>query len=200
MKIKTSVLGLLATGMVLGMTTLSTAQMVGLPILDTADLRDLGSLELTPGVTLGDEMDFYGVRATVTAMDDLRCFFDLGRLDTQDDGANLTMQAGGLYSLSMTDLFNTALRGAAYYSNPDPLTIYGANMMLVCSDETVVNDLSLYGGVGLDLCHRTLWAQSTELNPTLAIGLSYKITDNAVLFLEGDFVDGLYASCGLSIR
>ena len=200
MKIKSVFLGLWATGMILGMADLSLAQMVTLPVLDTASPRDQGSLEVTPGMTMGNEMDFTGARATVTATDDLRGFFDLGRLDTKDDGANLALQAGALYNMPMTDLCNTAIRGALYYSKPDPLTIYGGNIMMVFSDETFLNDLFLYSAVGLDMCRRETLNTSTELNPAFAAGLSYKITDNFVLFLEGDFVDGLYGSCGLSIR
>lgn len=200
MSMKTALVGLLVTGMIAGTAPLSLAQMVALPLLDTAGNRDEGSLELMPGVSVGDEMNFYGARTTVTAMDDLRCFFDLGRVDTKDDGANLAVQVGGLYNLPLVDGCDTALRGAMYYSNPDPLTIVGGNMMLMGSSETILNDLYLYGGLGLDLSKRKVGTYTTELNPALALGLSYRISDNFVLFLEGDFIDGLYASGGLSIR
>jgi hypothetical protein len=192
---------LMILGVFIGLSRPTGAQMVGLPLLDTADTRDPGSLEATPGIALGENMNFLGARATITLMDELRGFIDLGRLDTRGKGDNLALQVGGLYSLPMTDFCDTAIRGALYYSNTDYLDLQGGNVMLMCSDETLLDGLYAYGGLGMDISQKKIYSSShTEINPAMAAGLTYKITDNFWAFLEGNYVDGWYMATGVSIR
>jgi hypothetical protein len=88
-----------------------------------------------------------------------------------------------------------------YYSNTDYLDILGGNLMLMCSDETLLDDLFAYGGLGVDVSQRKVYSSDhTEINPSLAVGLTYKVTDNFWLFLEGDYVDSLFVATGVSIR
>jgi hypothetical protein len=188
-------------GILLSLSGPAGAQMVGLPLLDTAGTRDPGSLEATPGIALGEDMNFLGARATITLLDELRGFIDLGRLDTRGKGDNLALQVGGLYSLPISDFCDTAVRGAMYYSNTDFLDIIGGNVMMMFSDETLLDDLYAYGGLGIDLSQKKVYSDShSEINPAVAAGLTYKITDNFWAFLEGDYVDGWYLATGLSIR
>jgi len=146
-------------------------------------------------------MNFLGARATITILDELRGFIDLGRLDTRNKGDNLALQLGGLYSLPMADFCDTAVRGTFYYSNTDFLDIMGGNVMLMGSDETLLDDLYAYGGLGIDVSQKKIYFDShSEINPAISAGLTYKITENFWAFLEGDYVDGWYLSTGLSIR
>ncbi len=192
---------LMMIGILMGLSCPAGAQMVGLPLLDTAGTRDPGNLEATPGIALGDDMNFLGARATITILDELRGFIDLGRLDTRNKGDNLALQLGGLYSLPMADFCDTAVRGTFYYSNTDFLDIMGGNVMLMCSDETLLDDLYAYGGLGIDVSKKKIYFDShSEINPAISAGLTYKITENFWAFLEGDYVDGLYLATGLSIR
>jgi hypothetical protein len=192
---------LMMIGILMGLSRPAGAQMVGLPLLDTAGTRDPGSLEATPGIALGENMNFLGARATITLLDELRGFIDLGRLDTRDKGDNLALQVGGLYSLPMSDFCDTAVRGAMYYSNTDYLDLLGGNVMLMCSDETLLDNLYAYSGLGIDVSQKKIYSAShTEINPAVAVGLTYKITGNFWAFLEGDYVDGWYMATGLSIR
>ena len=201
MSANTLVTKLLTAVLILGATGLARAQMAGLPVLDTAGTREPGNLELTPGVVVGEDANFYGARGTITVLDELRGFLDLGRLDTDRWGDSLAAQVGALYSLPMTEYFETAIRGALYYSNTDHMDLLGGNLMLVCSDETLLDGLYAYSGVGADLSQRTIYRKDqTELNPALALGLTYKITDSFWLFLEGNYVDTFSAACGLGIR
>lgn len=200
MKMKTAFHVMLATGLLLGLGLSANAQVVGLPVMDTATTRDQGSLEATPGIVIGQDMNFYGARGTITVMDELRGFLDLGRLDIDGYGDSLAMQAGGLLNLPVCDVVDTAVRGAFYYSNTDRMDITGCNMMILCSDESVLDDLYLYGGAGLDLSKKKTFSSKSEVNPIIALGLSYKISENIHLFLEGDYVDGFYGSFGVSIR
>jgi hypothetical protein len=70
----------------------------------------------------------------------------------------------------------------------------------------VVNNLYCYGGLGLDYVQKdikTRWGSSSkqnEINPALALGLSYQFNERFTLFTEANYVDGLYAGIGLSIR
>lgn len=191
---------------IMGFSGITSAQMVGLPVMDTATAREAGNLEVTPGLMFGKDMDFYGARATVTAMDDLRVFFDLGRVDINNNDANFGVQGGMLYSLEPTDLADLGIRVAAYHVNTDFLGLTGMNGMLVFSDETLLNDLYCYGGAGLDVSYKTYdtsWGEESsqvEINPAFSLGLAYALGKRFTLFTEADYVDGFYFGAGLSIR
>jgi len=206
MKMKTLAIGFFMAGMICGRAGLAQAQMVGLPVMDTVTPRDKGNLEVTPGVMFGHDMDFYGVRTTVSVLDELRVFLDLGQVDLNDADSSFGVQGGVLYSLEPNDFVNLGIRGAAYYMNTDLLGLTGVNGMLVFSDETLVDHLFLYGGAGLDLVYKSMdsrWGASssqTEVNPAFSLGLSYQFNENFSLFTEVDYIDGMYAGIGLSIR
>lgn len=188
-------------GAILGLAIPALAQPVGLPLLDLAGTREPGSLEATPGAAFGEDMDFFGMRGTITILDELRGFVDIGRLEIRDGNDSLAVQGGGLYSLPMSGSCDTAIRGAMYYSNTDYLDILGGNLMLMCSDETLLDDLHAYGGLGADVSQRTKYSKDhTEINPSVALGLAYRFTDRIWAFVEGDYVDSFFASAGLSIR
>jgi len=199
-------MGWVVVGMMLGLTGFSRAQMVGLPVMDTASPRDQGNLEVTPGVMFGHDMDFYGARATVSVLDDLRMFLDLGQVDITDGDSNFGVQGGALYLLEPNDFIDLGIRGTVYYANTNPSELTGADGMLVFSDETLLDHLYFYGGAGLDVVHKSIetkWGASssrTEVNPAASLGLSFQFSENFSLFAEADYVDGLYAGCGLSIR
>lgn len=191
---------LLAAGLVLGAAWSSPAQLVGLPVFDTADRRDPGSFEIMPGATFGEDMDFIGARASYSLLDELRGFIDLGRLQTDNNGSNLALQAGGLFSLPMFDFCETSIRASGYYANTDYMDIIGCDLMLVCSGETLLDDLYVYSGFGVDFSERKLYTSHSEVNPAVAGGLCYQFTKNLKFFVEGDYVDGLYAAAGISFR
>lgn len=206
MKMKTLAIGLLVAGMILELSGLSQAQMVGLPVMDTAAPRNKGDLEVTPGAMFGQDMDFYGARATVSLQDDLRAFLDLGQVDLVDGDANFGVQGGALYSLEPNDFVDLGLRGTAYYVNTDLLGLTGLTGMLVFSDETLLNHLYCYGGAGLAVVYKSSdvgggsRSTRTEVNPALSLGLSLQFSDNFSLFTEANYIDGVYVGCGLSIR
>ncbi|MEI6564171.1 MAG: hypothetical protein WCO42_07695 [bacterium] len=206
MKMKSLATVLLVMGMVLSLADFSQAQMAGLPVMDTAASREQGSLEVTPGIMIGNDMNYYGIRTTVTALDEMRVFLDLGQVDVNNADANLGLQGGVLYSLPANDVVDLGLRGTCYYVNTDLLNLYGSNFMLVFSDETLLENLYCYGGAGLDFSRKSTDVYGGkhnhhgEINPALSLGLSYKFSDTFSLFTEVDYVDGMYIGCGLSIR
>lgn len=201
MKTNIFILGLLAFGMTFGSARLTSAQIfAGLPVLDTAGTRDPGNFEFTPGAALGQDMNFYGVRGGVTLLDELRGFIDLGRLDVDRMGDNLALQGGLLYSLPVTEYFDTAVRGAGYYCNTDRIDIRGGNLMLVFSDETLLDGLFAYSGLGVDYSERETYKNVSEVNPAVAIGLAFRITDHFWALVEGDYIDDFYCSAALSLR
>lgn len=176
------------------------AQIVGLPVLDTADRRDPGQVELMPGMTYGHEMNFIGGRVGYSFIDELRGFVDVGRLHVHDLGDNIAMQAGGVFSMPTVDFCETGLRAAGYYVNTDSMDMIGGNLMILCSGESLLDDLFLYSGFGVDISERKVYTNHGELNPALAAGLSYRLGKGAVLFLEGDYIDGFYVAGGVSLR
>ena len=206
MKMKTLAIGLFMAGMVSVMPGLLHAQMIGLPVMDTATPRDRGNLEVTPGAMFGHEMDFYGERTTVSVLDDLRVFLDLGLSDIRDAEANFGIQGGALYTLEPIDLAALALRGTIYHTSTDYLGLTGVDGMLVFSDETLLDHLYFYGGAVLDIVYKTFdhvggaSANKTEVNPAVSLGLSFQFNDTFSIFAETDYIDGLYVGGGLSIR
>ena len=192
---------MLVTGaIILTSATFVPAPMVGLPIMDTADRHDPGQIELMPGAAFGKDMDFAGVRAGYSFIDELRGFVDVGRLHTEHLGDNLSIQAGGLYSLPMFDFCETGIRAAGYYVNTDSMDMIGGNLMVLGSGESLLDDLFLYGGFGVDGSERKVYTTHSEINPALAGGLCYRFTKTWSLFMEGDYVDGFYVAGGLSIK
>ncbi len=200
MKMKTCISGLFILSVAVGMRLPVMAQVVGLPVMDTAGTRDPGHVEFTPGVVLGEDSDFLGARATVTLMDELRGFIDLGRFETSDKGNNLALQVGALFSMDLTEVCETALRGTVYYANTDYQDLSGADLMFMFSGETLLDDLYGYGGAGIDVSKRKVYTNHSEINPALALGLTYKFTNTFWLFLEVDYVDAPFAAIGLSTR
>jgi len=206
MKLTTLAMGLLGAGMVFGFARLANAQMVGLPVMDTASPRDRGNLEVTPGAMFGHEMDSYGARTTISALDDLRVFVDLGAVDMRDEPVNFAIQGGALYTLDPIDLADLAIRGVIYHTSAEYLALTGVNGMLIFSDETLLDHLYLYGGAGLDVVYKSFDNiggandSKMEVNPALALGLSFQCNNRCSLFVEADYIDGLYAGGGISIR
>lgn len=198
---RTLISKLLTIGTIMSLAIPSMAQLAGLPLLDTADTRDPGKIEATPGGAFSENVNFYGMRTTFTILDELRAFVDFGSLDTREMGDSLAMQAGALYNVPITTYFDTAVRGAMYYSNTEHLDVLGGNLMMMFSDETLIDNLYAYSGLGLDMAQRTTYNNDyNEVNPAVAVGLSYKISQNFWLFLEANHVDTLFVSTGLSIR
>ncbi|MEI6168727.1 MAG: hypothetical protein WCS52_16220 [bacterium] len=206
MRTKTLALGWVVAGLFLGSVGLASAQMVGLPVMDTATPRDQGNLELLPGVVVGQDMNFYGARTTLSVLDEFRIFVDVGQVDIREGDANFAVQGGMLYTLMSNDFIDLGVRGAGYSANTDLLGLTGCNGMVVFSDETVLTHLFCHGGIGLDYVHKSIetrWGASSkqnEINPALSLGLSYQFNENFTLFTEANYVDGLYAGIGLSIR
>ncbi len=206
MKIQKLVLGFCVSGLVAGLAGFAQAQMCGLSIMDTAAPREQGSLEATPGVMIGQDMNFYGVRTTVSALDELRLFVDLGQVDVEEADGNFGVQGGGLYSLERNDFMDLGIRVAMYSANTDQLGLTGVNAMLVFSDELIKDNFYFYGGAGLDGVYKSINNEYTEdsdeveLNPSFSVGLSFMANAHISLFTEAAYVDGLYVGGGISIR
>jgi hypothetical protein len=199
-------LKLFVAGLFVGLSGLAQAQMVGLPIMDTASPRAAGKPELTPGVVFGEDMNFYGGRALYTVKDDLRVFLDVGQVSVTDGDANIGVQGGGLYALPKNELMDLGIRGAFYTANTDTLGLNGVDVMVVFSNDTSVEHLCYYGGVGLDAVYKsTETAQKKdddkgEINPALSLGLAYQMNAHFSAYTEASYIDGMYFGIGICIR
>lgn len=182
------------------------AELVGLPVAETAALTDPGTLEFTPGAVLGNEMSFYGIRQEFSFIDSFRCFLDLGAIDFEKDTMDFAGSLGSMITLSGDFISDLAIRPAFYYANTDSLNILGGSLALVSSDETLLNDLHLYGAIGLDFSQTEEDLPSggkiitTEINPLLSLGLMYNITASVGIFIEGAYVTTPLVGFGIKLR
>jgi hypothetical protein len=178
------------------------AQGVGLPIMDTADSREQGNLEVTPGGWIGEDLSYYGARVSATALEEMRVFLDLGILSVKDAEDGFGGQVGALYSLPSDSVTALGLRGACYFADTEELDVLGGNLMLVFSDETLLDDLFLYGGAGADYGRKEGWygKARSELNPIVALGLEYLLHANVSIFAEVTHTDTSFIGGGIRIR
>jgi opacity protein-like surface antigen len=180
------------------------AQGIGLQMADTADPGTAGQVEVVPGVTMGDDTSFYGLRASYSIYDELRAFMDMGLVDADRSEADMGGQVGALMRLPTTDFIcDVGLRTAAYFANTDNLDALGLNAMVVFSGESLLDDLYLYSGVGVDWSHRK-WAisrdRSTEVNPSACIGLQYRLSNSLAVYAEYSHTDSGFLGGGIRIR
>ena len=192
------------SGLLLTVPAVLFAQDIGLRIADTAESRHPGQFEVTPGAVVGSDSSFYGLRETYVVSEDLRAFVDLGFVHS--DGANLDLggQLGALAPIPGVELIgDLAARVTVYFANTDVQDTLGTDLMLVSSSETLVDSLFLYGGLGLDISHRELDANSSgrmEINPALSLGLMFRFNDSVATYLEVSQVDGASFGAGIRIR
>lgn len=194
----------LVSGLLLAAPALGLAQDIGLRIADTAEPTTPGQFEVTPGVVFGDETSFYGVRETYVVAEDLRAFLDLGLVDSDHSDIDLGGQLGALAPIPGVELIgDLAARATVYFANTDDRDVWGTDLMLVSSSETLVDSLFLYGGLGLDISHRESDESSsgrTEFNPALSIGLFFRFSESVAAYVEASHVDGAAIGTGIRIR
>lgn len=194
------------TAAILALSLPAHAELVGLPVAETAALTDPGTLEFTPGAVMGNEMSFYGIRQEFSFIDSFRCFLDLGAIDFEKDTMDFAGSLGSMIALSGDFISDLAIRPAFYYANTDSLNILGGSLALVSSDETLLNDLHLYGAIGLDFSQTEEDLPSggktitTEINPLLSLGLMYNFTPSIGIFVEGTYVTTPLVGFGIKLR
>jgi hypothetical protein len=203
--VKTRLFGwMIAAGMTLLTPLALQAQGIGLQVADLAEKHESGQLEVTPGATFGEHLSFYGVREAYTFSEELRAFIDVGAVNVDDSDFDFAAQAGALATLpSDTDLCDLGVRAAAYFLNTDREDIFGGNLMLVSSGETVLDSLYVYGGLGVDLSNRKSGEASksrTELNPALSAGVLFNFTDSIAAYVEVSHVDSAFIGAGIRFR
>ncbi len=195
---------MIVAGMILLTPLAVLAQGIGLQVADTAGTGEPGRLELTPGVVFGDDVSFYGIRETYTVFEELRAFLDLGAINADDSDLDFGAQAGALACIPSEDMAcDLAFRAATYFVNTDSKDMFGGTLMLVSSGETLLNDLYLYGGLGMDLCNRkasTASKSRTEINPALSAGVLFNFTDSIAAYIEVSHVDSAFIGTGIRLR
>jgi hypothetical protein len=196
--------GLIAAGMTLMMPLTLRAQGIGLQVADSADPGEPGQLEITPGAVFGNDLWFAGVRESYTIVDELRVFLDLGAINADDSDLDFAVQAGALVCLPSGDyICDLALRATTYFANADDEDTFGGSLMLISSDETLLDNLYVYGGLGMDLRNRKEDTDSrsrTEINPALSVGLLCHFTDSLAAYVEVSHADSGFLGMGIRIR
>jgi hypothetical protein len=196
---------LLSLTAVLILVTTSHAELIGLPVADTAEVRDSGQLEFMPGAVIGDDISFYGLRQTYNVLDGFRAFLDLGAVDFKGSNLDFAGSLGATVCIPGDFIADLAVRTSFYYANTDSTDIIGGTLALVTSDESLLDDLYLYGSFGLDFSQteqnlETATKTTTEINPLLSLGLIYNCTPSLGLFLEGTYIESPFVGFGIKIR
>ncbi len=182
------------------------AELIGLPIAETAALTDPGTLEFTPGAVMGNELSFYGIRQEFSFIDSFRCFLDLGAIDFEKDTMDFAGAFGSTICTPGDFICDLAMRPVFYYANTDTINVLGGSLSLVTSDETLLNDLHLYSAIGIDFSQTEEDLPSggkeitTEINPLLSLGLMYNFTPSVGIFLEGSYVTTPLVGFGIKLR
>lgn len=194
----------IAAGMTLLMPLALQAQGIGLQVADTADIREPGQLEITAGAVYGDDASFYGIRESYTIFEELRAFLDLGAINADDSDLDFAAQAGALACIPSEDyICDLAVRAVTYFVNADDEDLFGGNLMLISSDETLLDDLYVYGGLGMDVSNRKKAGASsshTEANPALTVGILYHFTESIAAYVEVSHVDDGFIGAGIRLR
>jgi len=190
-------------------------QAVGLQVADTAEARTQGDSELTAGTALGywmsprlgPDRSFFGVRKTYSVLQDVRVFGDLGLEDVEGSNPNFGLQLGALCSLPENRIADFGIRTALHYTDTEQMSLFGGNLMFISSDETLIDHLFVYGGLGVDISkQKTQNAAATDdiqnkVNPLVTLGALYKVTDQISLYAELTYLDtNAFVGFGLKIR
>lgn len=188
------------------MTTPVRAELVGLPVADTANTIDPGTYEFTPGGVTGGDISFYGLRQSFSFTEGFRGFLDLGAIDFDEASTGFGADLGAMLCLGATSVADLALRPAIYYANTDTTHAKGCSLSLVTSDESLIDGLFLYGGIGLDYSETSMDLKKgahrvvTEVNPLISLGLIYNFTPSVAIYLEGTYVTTPLVSFGIKLH
>lgn len=197
-------LSLLGSLLLAGATCVN-AELIGLQVADTANVRDPGQLEFTPGAVMSKDLSFYGVRQTYSFTDGFRAFLDLGAVDFAENPLDFAGSLGVTVCIPSDFLADLAFRTSLYYANSDAVDIVGGNMALISSDETLLDDLYLYAAFGMDFSQTDETAAgvtttTTEVNPLLSLGLAYTCTPSIGIYIETTYVTSMFYGFGIKIR
>jgi hypothetical protein len=134
----------------------------GLPVAESFEARETGYLDFTAGATIGEDIKCYAIRDTISVLEDLRLFVDLGMADVERNNEDLAVQAGLIYCLPIDVPVDLGLRAAGYWFNGNVNECTGASLLLLASGNPVFEGLYVYGGVGAD--YRKTDTDLTELD------------------------------------
>jgi hypothetical protein len=204
MKYSTKRLSLLGSLLLAGVTCVN-AELIGLQVADTANLRDPGQLEFIPGAVMSKDLSFYGVRQTYSFTEGFRAFLDLGAVDFDKNPLDFAGSLGVTVCIPSDFLADLAFRTSLYYANTDAIDIVGGNMALISSDETLLDDLYIYAAFGADFSQTEEAAAkatttTTEINPLLSLGLTYNFTQSVGIYVETTYVTSMFYGFGIKIR
>jgi len=183
-------------------------QTIGLQTADTAESRAAGKAEVTAGAMLGSDLHFYGARGTYTLLNELRGFADVGLVGVSDADASFGAQIGALYSLPDEFISDLGIRATGYYADTYRKGFLGGTLMLISSDETLIPDLFVYGGLGVDISRHEFHAipgsdryTKDETKPVGTVGLIYYFTQNVGVYTEGSYRDpDFFFGLGVKVR
>ncbi|MCF7837743.1 MAG: hypothetical protein K9N49_03860 [Candidatus Marinimicrobia bacterium] len=189
------------------------AQLLGLPIADSATRLGAGSLRAGAHLTLGDEANLYGVRAAFGATESLDLFADLGLVAPDDWDNAPALQGGALYALPLDGPLDVAARCTIGFARlesndfgqkvtSDLFAIHGGALASMdYSPVTPYAYLGLcywnasYSGDGLDS------SGADDIEPALAAGALFSLDNLPALSFFGEvaYIDGVFFSAGANL-
>jgi hypothetical protein len=96
----------------LALSSLASAQIIGMPIADGAAAPPMGETRASAGAVLGDDFNLYGARLSFAPIHRLALFVDFGAIDPDGGDMGFAFQGGAKFTLPLNpeNLADVALR------------------------------------------------------------------------------------------
>jgi hypothetical protein len=185
----------------------------GLPVAESFEARETGFIDFTAGAMISEDINCYAIRDTISALEDLRFFVDLGMADVKRNDDDLAVQAGLIYCLPIDVPVDLGVRVAGYWFNGNVNEYTGGSGLLLASGNPLFEGLYVYGGGGLDYRNNKidftdLNLASTEgldnsentLRAVATVGALMPITEHLWFFAEFTYDEDPFLALGIRTR
>lgn len=187
----------------------------GLPVAESYEARETGILDFTGGAVLSEDRQFYGVRDTISVLQDLRLFVDVGLADADRNDQNLAVQGGLIWCLPVdTSDVDLGLRTSGYWFNGNVDEIYGFSALLMASGNPIFEGLYVYGGSGVDYRNTKTDLVELEMDQSagkdeisddklravVTVGALMPITERFWVFTEATYNEDPFIAIGIRTR
>jgi opacity protein-like surface antigen len=191
---------LIVVAMMCALAAPAMAQIMGMPLADSAAAPEQGLLRASGGVIIGDDANAYGGRITYGLMEGLALFADLGMIDPDGGDTGLCYQGGGKFTLPLDLPVDVAVRGAIGMTSYEVLNtdvdVMGVAIGGLVSKE--IEQFTPYGYIGLDYSKVDIEGLGDDDETEIAIGggVLFALTEQLSLYGEIVNVDDLFFGLG----
>ncbi len=188
-------------------------QQIGLPVATDASRVVGGTFDVSGGIVLGDDVNFYGGRFNFNVTDELSVFGDLGLIDIDRLDMGYGAQGGVLFRLpEFPDIpLDFGVRGTLGYGmvsddfDVDYLTLSALGLASYTIDEM----FSVYGVLGLAYVRQeisgrvegfSVSATDSETDPAIGVGVQVKFMPEMSAYVEFIHIDDPWIGLGAKFK